>query len=192
MTERIAHDFYPTPEGLTRGMLGKMAPYLPRKSILECCDGSGAISDILKALPSTPTVQTNELYPQEGRSYDYQLDATDPASWELFDPMDWVITNPPFSLAEKILPLAFEHSSKGVIMLLRLSYLEPCERRADWLKKNTDSLQMLIPVNPRPQYRKDTRGTSSVTDAWFVFNKNFTWSGRGLYSPFQFLTEWKK
>lgn len=47
---------------------------------------------------------------------------------------DWIITNPPFSKAPEFVPSAIKKAKKGVIVLLRLSFLEPCKNRKDFLE----------------------------------------------------------
>jgi hypothetical protein len=190
--ERVANDFYPTPTELTTGLIDKLFPQITLgKHWLECSDGHGAISSVLKVEKPFLKIKTNDLFPPDGRTPDFQLDATDPQSWEQFGRTDWVITNPPFKVTEQILPLAWENAKRGVIMLLRLSYLEPCGGREQWLRENSDHLRQLIVVNPRPQYRVDTDGTDSVTSAWFVFDRSWSWTRLGVACPFQYLTGWK-
>lgn len=165
--ERIENDFYPTEQKLTQLMLRhwdlrlecdkRSVPFYP--VILEPCNGKGDISRLF------PNVVTNDIV----SGSDYQLDATLKESWNQFPEIDWVVTNPPFVHAPIILPLAYEKAKSGVISLLRLSYLEPCANRAAWLKKHPPT-QLLI-VSPRPQYRSDTKGSDSVTSAWFFWEK---------------------
>ena len=95
-------------------------------------------------------------------------DATKREFWTRWvSSIDFVVTNPPFSLASSILPLAYEHARVGVAFLLRLSYLEPCRDRADWLVQHP--LTKLI-VLPRISFTGD-RKTDSVTCGWFVWIK---------------------
>ena len=164
------------------------------KRWLECCDGHGAISKVLKKRKPFLKVKTNEPFPPQACMPDYLLDATDPASWDRFcEPYrpEWTITNPPFSLVDTIVPLAFENSKRGAIVLLRMSWIEQCETRRDWLFENVDRLRFFIPVNPRIKFRTDVSGSDSVTCAWFVFDKGWSWRQHGVVCPFQFITDWK-
>ncbi|MBL1176930.1 MAG: hypothetical protein FWK01_17885 [Pantanalinema sp. GBBB05] len=76
-------------------------------------------------------------------------------------------------------------------MLLRISFLEPCRDRAEWMAKNADQLRYVIPVNPRPQFRADIKGGDSFTVAWFVWVKDWSWETQGIDCPFKFITDWK-
>ena len=179
---RIQNDFYETAEGLTRALL-RRCPELTTAQILEPCAGEGAIARLF------PNCLTNDVDPL--RPCDYALDATDPTAWSEFGTMDWVVTNPPFSHASQILPLALEHACEGVAFLLRLTYLEPCSDRADWLLQHADQMRFCLPCNPRPQFRQDTDSTDSATVAWLIWLKDWSWTRLGLYPPFDFITHWR-
>jgi hypothetical protein len=70
-------------------------------------------------------------------------------------------------------------------MLLRLSYLEPCENRASWLVEHPPA--KLIVFNPRPRFRADTGGTDSVTSAWFIWHR----FGDSQGTELEFCTNWR-
>jgi hypothetical protein len=98
---------------------------------------------------------------------------------------DWIITNPPYNQAPAILPLAFQNCRVGMAMLLRLSYLEPCENRARWLAEHPPA--KLIVFNPRPRFRADTGGSDSVTSAWFIWHR----FGDSQGTEIEFCTNWR-
>lgn len=176
--KRIANDFYPTEEALTRYLLKFMQDAVSGK-VLEPCAGQYHISDVL---------QDSGLYPvttdiTDGDRYD----ATKPEYWQKIAPkVDWVITNPPFNVAHLIVPQAFDHARRGIAMLLRLSYQEPCVNRADWLKANAKHLKWLIIFNPRPRFRGDTKGSDNVTVAWQVWDKYWESGTKVIYA-----NDWK-
>jgi hypothetical protein len=157
---RIRNDFYPTHKSLTHELLKRVEI---SGKILECCSGDGAIASLFLDCIS------NDFHPSNGYEQNFRLDASDPESWKCWLPIDWVVTNPPFSLAPSILPLALENARVGVAALLWLSYLEPCANRAQWLQECGDFLSNLIILNPRPKFRSDTRGSDNVTVAWYVW-----------------------
>jgi hypothetical protein len=178
---------------LTQSLLGIVTI---KGTVFECCAGHGAIANELTTTDVERVVFAADINGVNSSPSDtyYGLpesfDATSRASWSEcvaeLPTLRWTITNPPFKESEKILPLAFEYSSVGVAFLLRLSYLEPCKRRAQWLIDGSDHLRYLIPVSPRPKFRADS-GTDSVTVAWFVWLKDWSWRKLGVKSPFQFI-----
>jgi hypothetical protein len=185
-SDRIANDYYPTPANLVTPLLDRLQL---KGKILEPCAGDGAIARLI------PGCLSNELYPKDFTP-DWQLDASRPESWLEFGAINWTITNPPYDakLLLKIITLALKHSRVGVAMLLRLSFLEPCQKvanRRELLIQYADCMTDLIAVNPRPKFRPDIKGTDNSTVAWFVWQKDFSWSRLGLRSPFGFLTDWK-
>lgn len=193
---RHDHDFYRTPALLTRTLLSRVQL---KGNVLECCSGDGAIAQELEkhryqsSYHVTFNVLTNDLVGQFCNQAN--VDVTQEASWDNLThgllsaeqsgkigwnhssrllPFDWVITNPPFSKAHKIVPLAYKYTQTGIAMLLRLSYLEPCSNRAQWLQQHRHNLSNLIVFSPRPKFRSDTSGSDSVTVPWFVWRKNWT------------------
>jgi hypothetical protein len=97
---------------------------------------------------------------------DANADATSPAFWDGLEPdIDWVVSNPPFTCCTPIIVGAFRVARKGVAMLLRLSYLEPCNDRAEFLAAHPPSLIVL----PRISFTGDGK-SDNVTCAWFVWD----------------------
>lgn len=138
----------------------------PAARILEPCAGAGHIA---AELPGT--VYRNDLVGArparrlQGRTA--RLDATMPEAWALFPAVDWVITNPPFSAAARILPLAYAHARQGVAFMLRLTFLEPCEDRGAWLAEHPLTGMIVL-----PRFSFDGSGsTDSVTTAWMIWEK---------------------
>ncbi len=167
---RHANDFYPTPQWATYELLKR----IPLSGvILEPCAGNRAISNAIikyRRLHDNKeqiNVITNDIDPFFGCHYRYNA-----ATFDLWRNLtarqirvNWTITNPPFSLAHAILPHAFDHSHHGIAMLLRLSYLEPCRNRADWLKAHPPAKIMIL---PRISFTGNGK-TDSVTCAWVIW-----------------------
>lgn len=157
---RREHDFYPTPSWATKELL-KRIPV--GGMVLEPCVGEHDIALPLNMDDRVLGVLTNDLDRQ--RTARFHEDATDPAWWKALGPIDWVITNPPFCVADQIVPLAVKHARRGVAMLLRLTYLEPCEGRGAWLAKYPPNELIVL---PRISFTGDGN-TDSVTCAWMVW-----------------------
>lgn len=161
-------DFYPTPEYATRELLRRV-PQI-NGYILEPCVGDGAIARVIDG--GSRVVYGSDIDPQMNCSF--CGDATRDDFWTgvretMFeDRIDWVVTNPPFNVAAQIVPLAYEHSDKGIAMLLRLSYLEPTEDRGAWLIEYPPTSLIIL---PRISFTGDGK-TDSVTCAWMVWEKN--------------------
>lgn len=135
--------------------------------MFECCVGDGAIYD---ELTGWDTLISNDLDPN--LSADYHEDITQPWAFG-FDKCDWVVSNPPFSVAPTAVKAAYNYSRIGIAMLLRLSFLEPCEskvvasRRGKWLAAHPPTKLIVL---PRISFTGDGK-TDNVTCAWFVWDK---------------------
>ena len=178
-------DFYPTPSLLTWALLNshRFVPWRNKATVLEPCNGEGAISDVLKESGLFRLVDTADI--DETKPAALTMDAADPGAWARSARYDWVITNPPYNQAPAILPLAYDNCRVGMAMLLRLSYLEPCENRAGWLVEHPPA--KVIVFNPRPRFRADTSGSDSVTTAWFIWHR----FGGNLGTDIEFCTNWR-
>lgn len=162
---RNEHDFYETPAFQTRALLARV-PIAGR--VLEPCAGMGAICNVLLNRPGIRAVYMNEPFQPLGPC-PMRLDATQPSSWARFPVVDWVITNPTFELASRIVPLAFEHARVGIAFLLRITWYEATKDRAEWLDAHPPDAIISL---PRYKYRKDKgKHGDSATTAWFVWLK---------------------
>lgn len=171
---RREHDFYPTPEGATNELLARVDI---GGHVFEPCVGAGDIQRALAAESRVHLIDTNDL--DRKHVAKTHADATDKRWWNTLPQYDWIVTNPPFSVAHKILPLACEHARDGVAMLLRLTYLEPCEGRALWLSINPPHRLIVL---PRISFTGDG-ATDSVTCAWFVWQWTGTTRGVEVVLP---------
>lgn len=164
-TVRRVDDFYPTPGYMTRALLARL-PSLRGLRVLEPCVGDGAI---VRQLPQSADVVTNDIVPRGDWLPDFLLDATHLGSWKAFarpQPIDLVITNPPFEYAFEIVQHAVTYAKRGVALLLRLTFLEPTEDRGPWLAVHPPERVIVLP-------RHDFRGngsTDSVTSAWMLWS----------------------
>ncbi len=128
---------------------------------------------------------------------EYHLDAAEPDLWNRTCPINWVVTNPPYSqpACDLILRYALDTVTNGVAMLLRLSMLEPACRRSnryEILDEYADNMRYILPFSgPRPKFREGS-GTEFITTAWFVWYKGWSWKQLGVRPPFQFSINWKE
>jgi len=195
---RHVNDLYMTQENLTR----ELFTHVPINGrICEPCAGYGHIVRVCRAWGHVTF--SNDVVERPGLNF--VGDAVDPAAkvWNWGpDFYDWVVTNPPFSLAFPILKTAWANAKVGVAMLLRLSFLEPTSEvptafrkdkwaeemagRGEWLEEHRANLtDMLIFGSPRPSFT--ITGTDSVTTAWVVWQKRRPPMG----ARFHFVMGWK-
>lgn len=173
-------DFYETNLGQVRALLARTS-INPCSIVLEPCAGLLAISDPIK--DANNVVITNDVN-QELKGLDFYLDAKSNILYESvkakYGSIDWVITNPPFSEAYHIARTALPYVSYGMILLLRLTWLEPTLERGAWLITNPPT-RLLVFGSPRPSYTG--KGTDSATTAWFIWSKH-------VAPGIEFITNW--
>lgn len=171
---RRAFDYYPTPAWMTLALLRRVHPL----DVIEPCAGQLAIVNVLKA-KGVSVVGTNDLDPST--PCDSHEDA---CRWEYWNALRerpinqrpyWGITNVPFDLADRIVPLAAS-ALPVFATILRLSWLEPTAARQRFLEKRPPSTLIVMP-------RWDFKGrgaTDSVTSAWFIWEQGRSSVTRGI------------
>lgn len=187
MSKRKPFDQYPTEAAVTRSLL-RLVPGIGGV-VVEACSGDGLMARIIQQHPGVTAVVTNDI--DRDQPSLYHCDAADPRAgvWKM--PADWIVTNPPFLAAPRILPVAIDKAAVGVACLLRLTYLEPAQNRFAWLDAHADCMTHLIVFGqPRPSFTGDGQ-TDSVTTAWMVWQRGFSWKRLGAAPPFAFEWRWR-
>lgn len=177
--QRVRNDFYPSPTKLIQSWLAipeNRKHFGDNDTFLECCDGEGAITDVLRSYGYD--VEATDIVD----SPDY--DATTGEYWRYRQP-DWVFTNPPFNQATLIIDHALENCKKGVVMILRSTYLEPCKDRRHLLDNRISNISY---VNPRPRFRSDTGHTDLCTVVFITWLKHKTNPTQAV----SYLTDWNR
>lgn len=164
-------DYYPTPAWMTEALWSRLDG-LGFYYILEPCAGQRAIANVIERKPHVMHVETNDL--DQSTPCDTHLDVARPNYWAAMrerthNRPDWGITNLPYDVADAIVPLAVQ-SLELFATVLRLSWLEPTQARADFLAAHPPTRLIVLP-------RHDFKGrgsTDSVTSAWFVWERGKT------------------
>lgn len=162
---RRENDAYFTPTSATEQLVKRVRL---TGAVCEPCVGEHAIADVIRRESITRLI-TNDL--DRKRTADHHEDAAHFVFWrklEALGGIDWVVTNPPFLVAVEILKYAQAHARKGVAMLLRLSILEPCDDRGEWLQEHPPTRLMVL---PRISFTGDGK-TDSVTLGWCVWQQD--------------------
>ena len=170
--ERVENDFYATDPNSVRDLLDTYS--FSSNSFYEPCCGQGHISKVLK-----------EYYP-EAKHYatdlidrGYGIGDIDFLTYNFNDKVDWIVTNPPYSLAKEFVDKSLSITSKGVAMFLKIQFLEGQARR-DWFKetplkyvyvfsKRQDPLRDGQALNPKT----GKRWGSTMCFAWFIWEHNY-------------------
>lgn len=188
-SKRLKNDQYFTPSALVWPLLREIK-FNADSLCFEPCAGDGAIA---KAFTTDSNEVNEEFFLTADIDVDLKgldlrgFDATNSVEWARrlagikMTGFDWVISNPPYKQpdCDRIIQNAWDFAEEGIAMLLRLSYLEPCQGRAKFLKEAI--LSNLIIFNPRPQFIPGKKATDSSTVAWFVWRKGWNQQTKVTY-----------
>lgn len=97
---------------------------------------------------------------------------------------DWVITNPPFRLAEQFVTRALTVARVGVAVLARTVFLESSGRYEDiFLPTPPSKFAQFVERVPMVKSRLDRRATTATGYAWFVWEKEGAGEPRLMWVP---------
>ena len=178
-------DFFPTPPWATRALTAHVLPragWSGRLGIVrEPCAGLRHMADVL-AESGTVFPSDAHAIPCEAEIGDVQI--ADFLRGSLFPPADWVVTNPPFRLAEAMAHRALGLATCGVALLLRLQWLEGVGRWRDLFCKTPPTL--VAPFTERVPMCEggwDPDLSSATAYAWFVWMRGDPLHGGALIGP---------
>jgi DNA modification methylase len=165
---RRAHDQYFTPIKAVETLLKNINIH-PNETVFDPCAGDGDILNTIYPLTGCIPIG-NDLFVQKVKWL--QEDATNPNTFIKALPVyrdlfDWVITNPPYNNIMPILENSLDRALK-VVMLLRISFLEPCNNRVELLQKHPPTKIIFL---PRISFTGDGK-TDNVATAWFVWERD--------------------
>ena len=87
-----------------------------------------------------------------------------------FVAVDWVITNPPFRLAEQFIERAFKLSLEGVAVIVRTSFLESVGRHTRLFNQNPPSIIAQFAERvPMVKGRLTATGSTATSYCWLVW-----------------------
>jgi hypothetical protein len=172
MSQRIdpldSPDDFPTPPWATRGLIEHVIDRKDDLRQMKCWEpacGAGHMAKVLKE------------YFQDVRStdaYDYGYgERFDFVSDEIIEaPFDWIITNPPFRLAEEFVLRALRIARHGVAILARSVFLESVGRYDAIFRKTPPSkFAQFSERVPMVKGRLDKKASTATGYAWLVWEK---------------------
>lgn len=181
------YEFYETPDPVTRWLCRWTAAqgHPIEGVIFEPCVGDGAI--VRACARPRQAWRTNDL---DSRWCAMPMDACEVSTWIHHVtpdglPVDWTVTNPPFSLAVPILSHALCYSRVGVAMYLRLSIHEPLKtgiRRCFFADHPPTAVLMLPRFAHQRSRTKGIWSTDSMTSCWCVWLQKADWQAVA-YAP---------
>ena len=183
MSQRVeasdSPDDFPTPPWATRALLEHVvgAGNLGGLTCLEPACGAGHMAKVLKEYFGE--VQCSDAYEygyapvRDFLSYPYETNA-----------VDWVITNPPFRLAEEFVHRSLSVARVGVAMLVRTVFLESVGRyNRLFLNDPPTKFAQFVERVPMVKGRLDEKASTATGYAWLVWEHNITDHSRVIWIP---------
>lgn len=158
-------DFFPTPPWATRALCEWIAPtYMT--SVWEPACGEGHMVNALGDY-------FHQVHSSDIKDYGWVHDCKDFVHIKEHKHYDWIITNPPFNLAESFAYQGLKFATEGVALLVRTSFLEGIKRYKNLFSVNppTDILQFTERV-PMHRGRLLEKGSTATAYCWLVWDKS--------------------
>jgi hypothetical protein len=176
-----ALDYFPTPPWATRALFCHVLPAL-RSTVIEkvwepAC-GEGHMSAVLSEFAGKQ-VTASDIYPYGVGVSPHDFLHDDP----LIEP-DWIITNPPFSIACEFTLRALDLASEGVAMLVRTQWVEGATRYERLFRDRPPSVYApFVERVPMVKGRWDPDASTATSYAWFVWCKRVLGPPRIFWIP---------
>jgi hypothetical protein len=183
MSQRVepgdSRDDFPTPPWATRALLEHVigANGLDKLSCLEPACGAGHMAKVLKEYFGE--VRCADAYDygyapvRDFLSFPYETNA-----------VDWVITNPPFRLAEEFVQRSFDVARVGIAVLVRTVFLESVGRYNRLFKNDPPShFAQFVERVPMVKGRLDEKASTATGYAWLVWEHGIKDCSKVVWIP---------
>jgi len=158
-------DFYPTPPEVTIALLDYLNLLLDTR-IWEPACGEGHMAAVM-------IIRGYDVVATDLRETGYGFGGVNYLSAPLY-PCDWIITNPPFSLAYRFIMQSYDHR-KPFALLLKSQFWHAANRQKLW---STIQPSEILPLTWRPDF---TGQKSSLMDMiWCVWRESTNYT---VYTP---------
>lgn len=173
-------DDFPTPPWATRALaehILESKEALADMTCLEPACGRGYMSRPLqgyfKSVKSADAFDYGFGDVRDFLTYPYETDA-----------VDWVVTNPPFRLAEEFILRGMRVARKGVAILARTVFLESIGRYENiFLNSPPSKFAQFTERVPMVKGRVDPKASTATGYAWFVWEKGYNGEPRLMWVP---------
>lgn len=186
MSQRIeakdSPDDFPTPPWATRGLIEHVISNkgsLSNKTCWEPACGAGHMAKVLKEYFGEVRSSDAHDYGGYGELADFlaEMPTRD-------EPPDWIITNPPFRLAEEFVLKSLSIARSGVAILARSVFLESIGRYSAIFQTNPPSkFAQFSERVPMVRGRLDKKASTATGYAWLVWEKGYLGTPQLMWVP---------
>ena len=174
---RDSLDDFPTPPWATRALIEHIIRAKAELLTLECLEpacGAGHMAKVLKEYFGTVIASDVHAYGygdvRDYAAYPYETGA-----------VDWVITNPPFRLAEEFILKSLNVARVGVAMLVRTVFIESVGRYERLFRDRPPTVFAQFTERvPMVRGRLDKKASTATGYGWLVWDKRNPLPGASL------------
>jgi len=186
-------DFFPTPPWSTRALCEIVFPKLGfdlgGAIVWEPACGEGHMANVLDEYVGAGLVLRSDVHDygigaMSGSFVGEGLDVIEPGLLGSGRAPDWIITNPPFALAEDFLERALREARVGVALLVRSVWSEGRGRYERVFSKTPPiAVAQFAERVPMVKGRWDPEASSATAYAWFVWLRGSAVETRLIWIP---------
>jgi hypothetical protein len=163
-----AADDFPTPPWATRALMEYGIQVSPTDTVWEPCCNRGYMARPL--MEYFGQVWTSDKWDYGWFGQQQVADFLDPST-TVPGPVDWIVMNPPFNLAEQFYHKALQTARVGVALLVRLQFLEGASRYASIYadpSARPDKVLQFVERVPMVQGRYNPKASTATAYCWLV------------------------
>lgn len=166
-------DDFPTPPWATRALCEHVLPDTSDQAVWEpaCNRGYMArpLAEYFGRVDATDIHDYSPENPGQHAVSDFLFPGSEP-SWIATNGVDWIITNPPFRLAEQFAWRALDLAREGVALFVRSAFLEGCGRYERlFLERPPTIVAQFCERVPLVKGRYDPQASSATAYCWLVW-----------------------
>jgi len=177
--QRVENDFYATDPKSVEDLLINYD--IDGSSFYEPCCGQGHISKVLEwYYPKAKHYASDLVYRGYGQG---NIDFLNTSINNLpikGKKVDWIITNPPFKLAQEFIDKSLQLTNIGVAIFLKIQFLEG-QKRKEWHQKLPlnfvyvfSSRQLVLNNGERINPKTGKEWSSTMCFAWFIWKHGYS------------------
>ena len=172
-------DDFPTPPWAARALFEHVIPDdMANKTCWEPACGRGHMSRVLER--QFGGTKSTDIHPYGyGSVHDFTL-----TGLMKIDGLSWLVTNPPFKLAETFAAIGIAVAQQGVALLVRTVFLESVGRYERLFSKTPPAIvAQFVERVPMVKGRLDGNASTATSYAWLVWRKGWTDGTRLIWIP---------
>lgn len=173
LLEHVIHDIFVGASGadMAPAPVGAGQPKAPLTCWEPACGGGHMVNVLTERFR---TVYASDVHDYGGRQWvgSFVGHGPDVIHERFSDPIDWIITNPPFNLAVEFAERALGVATAGVALLVRMSWLEGGDRYRRLFERTPPAVVApFVERVPMVAGRWDPDASTATAYAWFVWKR---------------------